>query len=45
MPKRIEKRGENRYRFNISAGIEADDKQIVHRKTLTVKDERQLECE
>jgi integrase len=35
MAAKIEKRGENSYRLNVSAGSDGNGKQIVHRKTVT----------
>lgn len=43
MAAKIEKRGTNSYRFNISGGTDGSGKQIVHRKTVRAKNDREAE--
>ena len=43
MPAKIEKRGEGKYRLNVSAGMGPDGKQVIHRKTIEAKSDREAE--
>jgi len=45
MARKIEQRGNNQYRLSVSAGYDAQGKQIVHRKTITATSDRAAQKE